>query len=87
MPLALESESDTKYERIKHRLEKLLTSKSQFKVLVFQADGQNVTDYFNRFEQGIATAQGGSSGEVYLLACYVSESDDPVVKRVPPHHG
>jgi hypothetical protein len=70
MPLVLESEWDAKYEGIKYDFEKLLIAKSTFKVLVFQATGQTATDYFNKFEQGIRTFQGGSSGEVYLLACF-----------------
>ena len=45
MPLALESEWDVKYAGIKYDFEKLLIAKSKFKVMVFQAKGQTVTDY------------------------------------------
>jgi len=80
--LALESEWDVKYEGIKHDFEKLLVAKSKFKILVFQASGQDVTDYYKKLEQGIHTYQGGSSGEVYLLACYDNDKEEFEIKRI-----
>jgi hypothetical protein len=46
--------------------------KSQFKVMVFQAEGENITDYFTELWNGISTFQQGRAGEVYLLACYTN---------------
>ena len=82
MPLALESEWDVKYEGIKYDFEKLLIAKSKFKVLVFQARGQTATDYYKEFEQGIRTYQGGSSGEIYLLACFDEDKWEFEIKRI-----
>jgi hypothetical protein len=82
MPLALESEWDVKYAGIKYDFEKLLIAKSKFKVLVFQAKDQTVTDYFNEFEQGIRAYQGGSAGEIYLLACFDENKWDFEIKRI-----
>jgi hypothetical protein len=82
MPLVLESEWDVKYAGLKYDFEKLLIAKSKFKVLVFQASGQTVTDYYKEFEQGIRTYQGGSVGEVYLLACYDDDKGEFEIKRI-----
>lgn len=82
MPLALESEWDVKYAGIKYDFEKLLIAKSKFKVMVFQAKGQTVTDYYKEFEQGIRTYQGGSAGEIYLLACFDEEKWEFEIKRI-----
>jgi hypothetical protein len=82
MPLALESEWDVKYAGIKYDFEKLLIAKSKFKVLVFQASGQTVAEYYEKFEKGIRAYQGGSVGEVYLLACYDDKKEKFEIKRI-----
>jgi len=81
MPLVLESEWGN-WTEIKYDFEKLLVAKSKFKVMVFQAEGQNITDYYKELEQGIRTYQGGSAGEVYLLACYNDEKGEFEIKKV-----
>ena len=68
MPLALESEWDVKYAGIKYDFEKLLIAKSKFKVLVFQAKDQTVTEYFKEFEQGIRAYQGGKCGRDLFIS-------------------
>lgn len=85
VPLVLESEWLTKYEKIKYDFEKLLIAKSKFKIMVFQASGQTIADYYEKLEQGIHAYQGGSSGEIYLLACYNEDNDEFEVKRIEGH--
>ena len=82
MTLAMESELNKKYSEIKYDFEKLLIAKSKFKILVFQAKGQTITDYFKKVEQSIRTYQSGSSGEIYLLACYDYENEEFEIKRI-----
>jgi hypothetical protein len=80
VPLVLESEW-TQYE-IEYDFEKLLVAKSKFKVMVFQANGQTAIDYLQKLEQRIRTYQGGSSGEIYLLACYDGPKGKFEIKKI-----
>jgi len=49
--------------------------------MVFQAEGEIATDYYKKLQQGIRTYQGGSSGEVYLLACFDEDKWEFEVKN------
>ena len=82
VPLVLESEWDKSYKFIRFDFEKLLIAKSKFKVMIFQASGQTIIDYFKELEQGIRTYQGGSLGEIYLLACFNEEKWEFEIKRI-----
>jgi len=82
MPLVLESEWSDRYSYIKFDFEKLLIAKSKFKIMVFKASGNKVAEYFNNFEQGIRAYQGGSLGEIYLLACLIEDKWEFEIKRI-----
>jgi hypothetical protein len=75
VPLVLEVEWLTKYDKIKYDFEKLLIAKSKFKIMVFQASGQTAVDYYEKLEQAIRAYRGGSLGEIYLLACFNEEKE------------
>jgi hypothetical protein len=79
VPLVLESEWDFKYKGIKYDFEKLLIAKSKFKVMVFQASGPTMAQYFKELEQGVRAYQGQRDGEIYLLACYDGSIDQFVI--------
>jgi len=83
LTLVMESEWSKKYGEIKYDFEKLLIAKAKFKVFVFQAKSQNVVSYLNELEKGIHIYQGGSVGEIYLLACYDYMTDEFEIRRVP----
>ncbi|MGO9587919.1 MAG: hypothetical protein ACLP2Y_17200 [Limisphaerales bacterium] len=80
VPLVLESEWN-QYGII-YDFEKLLIAKSKFKVMVFQANGQTAIDFFKELEQGIRTYQGGTPGEIYLLACFNGVNRGFEIKRI-----
>ena len=82
MPLALESEWKRGYADIKYDFEKLLVAKAKIKVMIFQASGASAVEYLDRLERGIRVYQGGSAGEVYLLACFDEASWKFKIRRV-----
>lgn len=82
LTLVLESEWSVAYEDIKFDFEKLLIAKAKFKVFVFQAKSSNVVSYLNELEKGIHIYQGGSAGEIYLLACYDYMTDEFEIRSV-----
>jgi len=70
VPLVLESEWGKQYHKIKYDFEKLLVAKATYKVMVFQACGDRMRDYFKRMKAGIQAFGGPKGNETYLLACF-----------------
>jgi hypothetical protein len=82
MTLALESNWSTNHEHVFRDIEKLLSAKSKFKVMVYRAKGKAVAKCFKKLERRIRACKGGSSGEVYLLACLNRDTRELEVKRI-----
>jgi hypothetical protein len=70
IPLVMESEWDRKYSGIKYDFEKLLLSKSSYKIMIFQATGADQYEYFEKLKSSIARFHADSICETYLLACF-----------------
>jgi hypothetical protein len=73
VPLILECEWRKKYESIKYDFEKLLISKCRYKIMIFQAKQNQITDYFHKLKSAIRAFDGSCKNETYFLACFVEE--------------
>ena len=84
VPLILECEWHTNYERIKYDFEKLLISRSKYKVMIFQAKGEKMEKYFQNLEAGIQAFESAAADEAYILACFDDHDwdfDIRIIKR------
>jgi hypothetical protein len=70
VPLIVESEWHRRYDQIKYDFEKLLVGRAKYKVMIFQASGEQMLEYFKKMKSGIEAFQSASAGEIYLLACF-----------------
>lgn len=80
--LAAESEWSRDLKAVRYDFEKLLVAKAQLKLMVFQATGAAIEQTFRMLSVGIETYEGGSTGEIYLLACYDEGADRFIIKKV-----
>ena len=81
--LAVESEWNRRFDAIRYDFEKLLVAKAKLKLMIFQASGSQMEDYFHRLTKGVAAYKGGSDGEVYILACFDETQWKFVLRRIP----
>jgi hypothetical protein len=70
VPLILESEWHKAYDRIKYDFEKLLVGRARYKVIIFQASGKRMLEYFKMMKSGIKAFRGPHFDERYLLVCF-----------------
>jgi hypothetical protein len=68
--LIVESEWHKAYDRIKYDFEKLLVGRAKYKVIIFQASGERMLEFFKMMKSGIEAFGGPQVGERYLLACF-----------------
>jgi hypothetical protein len=70
LPLVLESEWDKNYDGIKYDFEKLLIARAKYKIMIFQAKREKVSQYFKQLQSGIEAFHVASEDESYLLMCF-----------------
>lgn len=70
VPLVMESEWDKSFKAIKYDFEKLLLSKSKYKIMIFQATEPKQNTYFQLLEEGIEKFHADNVSETYVLACF-----------------
>jgi len=80
MPLVLESEWQRDLTGILYDFEKLFVAKAAYKVMVFQASGAAIDQYFDALAKAARAFQKTSSDELYILACLDLGSDPTVFK-------
>jgi hypothetical protein len=70
VPLVLESEWNRDYSHIKYDFEKLLIARSRYKVIIFQAKGDKMLDYFKKLQEAIEAFHTASIEESYIFVCF-----------------
>jgi hypothetical protein len=74
VPLVMESEWDFKFTGIKYDFEKLLCSRSKYRVMIFQGSSINITIIRNKLQQSINVFRESRSEDRYLLAGWNCDS-------------
>ena len=74
--LVLECEWDQNYRGIRYDFEKLLLSKSEYKVMIFQGDARSISMAFTKMKLSIEKFRQKSSGERYLLIALNYNEDE-----------
>lgn len=81
IPLVLESEWSRHWGRIRYDFEKLVQAKAGLKVMVFQADGDELNELYGKLLASIQAFGRGASAERYLFAAF-QESEYAFAFRV-----
>jgi len=82
VPLILECEWHTSYERIKYDFEKLLICKAELKIMIFQSSAHQAPELFQLLEAGISAFNSMSTDEIYLLICFNLATNEFDIKRI-----
>lgn len=70
VPLILESEWAQSYGEIQYGFENLLVGKAKYKVMIFQAVGDEKELYFSKLKSAIEAYDAAPADETYLLSCF-----------------
>ena len=80
--LVLESEWNKSFDQVKYDFEKLLLSKSKYKVMVFQNGEKATEEIFNILERILNNCRLAETPERYLLFGYNNQDDSFHIKHI-----